>query len=286
MATLYPGALDTNDSLYVAVNGLRAFLAADITSTSTILNLTQSLPSNTPSTGYVTINGEAIHYGGKTSTSLTNCTRGQDGTSAAAHFKNDEVDFSPVADHHNAVVQAIFALEAKVGTGNAGQINGSQLVPGSVTKAKLAAGVGFAPLFFRAHLNNNIADTGLNQFIILDTVDQDDIYPGNVSGNYNIATGRWTAPAAGVAVVSWRVGSGNGPANNDSTGSIAVNGTIHTRGNEAGSPSANFNASVGSDMFKVNANDYIQLVRDYRSASTPIWGSSLTYLTIMFVSNS
>jgi hypothetical protein len=115
MASLYPTSLDTADSLYTAVNGLLTNLTADLSSVATTMSVKAT--AGAPATGVVTIKGEAIKYGTKTSTSFGSLTRGYDGTSPAQHFNNDEVDFSPIADHHNSLVQAVFALEAKLGTG-------------------------------------------------------------------------------------------------------------------------------------------------------------------------
>jgi hypothetical protein len=115
MASLYPTALDTTDSLYTAVNGLLTTLTSDLSSVATTMAVKATAGS--PATGVVTIKGEAIKYGSKTATSFGTLTRGFDGTSPAQHFNGDEVDFSPIADHHNSLVQAIFALEAKLGTG-------------------------------------------------------------------------------------------------------------------------------------------------------------------------
>ncbi len=133
MASLYPGALDTNDSLYVAINNAFALLGADVDSNAATLVMT--VPLAAPPTGVVTIKGEAIKYAAKTAGSLTGCTRGFDGTAKAGHFRNDEVDFGPVADHHNVLVQAVQSLEAKLGTG--ATISGAQLGNATVTPAKM-----------------------------------------------------------------------------------------------------------------------------------------------------
>lgn len=278
MASLFPAALDTNDSLYVAVNGLKSTLTSGINSSAATIFL--AVPVGVPATGYVTIKGEAIHYTGKTTVSLTGCTRGQDGTAQAAHFQNDEVDFGPVADHHNVLVQAIEAIQAKIGAGASG-IDGAQMKAASIPKSKLAAGVGFAPLFLRVHLAANQADTGSNAVVNFDTVDQDD------GANWNVGGKRWIAPAIGTVIAMWRVCSLQGPASNDCTGSLAKNGTVFRRGNEAASPSINQNGSVGQCIVRVAATDYLQIQRDYRSTATPILGDAAASTTfdLMFIAD-
>lgn len=135
MATLYPAQLDTNDSLYVAVNGWNTNLTSDIDAN------TQTIPvkstAGSPATGAITIKGEAVKYSGKTATSFTGCTRGYDTTANTNHFNNDLVEISPIADHHNALVGAIQAIEAKLGTGTT--INGAQLGNGTVSSQKLSS---------------------------------------------------------------------------------------------------------------------------------------------------
>jgi hypothetical protein len=140
MASLYPTALDTNDSLYTAVNGLLTTLTADLSAVATTMSVKSTAGS--PATGVVTIKGEAIKYGSKTTTSFTSLTRAYDGTSQAQHFNGDEVDFSPIADHHNAVVQAIQALEAKLGTGTGAVKSGANTLSWGTGAPNIAGVVG------------------------------------------------------------------------------------------------------------------------------------------------
>jgi hypothetical protein len=136
MGTLYPAANDTNTSLYDAKNG------AETTLNSTIDNVVTSITVANlvgyPASGIVTIDAEAILYTSATAGvngTFNLCTRGYDGTTAAGHAANAKVRFSPVADHHNVLKDAIIALEKKVGNNTGGAsattMDAAQLASGS-----------------------------------------------------------------------------------------------------------------------------------------------------------
>lgn len=75
---------------YALVYGDVRTLAANMTNVATTLTVTTST-SIYPSSGFVWIGNERITYTGKTSTTLTGCTRGTQGTAAAAHSIGDDV---------------------------------------------------------------------------------------------------------------------------------------------------------------------------------------------------
>ena len=68
-----------------------SFLSSTIDST--VVTLPMLNAASYPNTGVVTIDFEKIYYTGKTSTSLTGCTRGYDGTAAASHGSYSAVTY-------------------------------------------------------------------------------------------------------------------------------------------------------------------------------------------------
>jgi hypothetical protein len=68
-----------------------SFLSSTIDST--VVTLPMLNAASYPNTGVVTIDLEKIYYTGKTSTSLTGCTRGYDGTAAASHGSYSAVTY-------------------------------------------------------------------------------------------------------------------------------------------------------------------------------------------------
>lgn len=137
MSSLFPGALDTTASLFTAVNSKTTPLTGFHNSTITTITLGDT--TGAPANGYALIDGEAILYTAKTATTLTGCTRHADGTAAASHNDKATVKFGLVADHHNSLVQAVMALETKVGAGVSG-IDGAQMKANSIPASKLQGG--------------------------------------------------------------------------------------------------------------------------------------------------
>jgi hypothetical protein len=70
----------------------KSFLSEAITDSVDILPLVTA--ASYPNTGVVTIDSEKIHYTGKTSSSLTGCTRGYEGTTAVPHIQYSAVTYS------------------------------------------------------------------------------------------------------------------------------------------------------------------------------------------------
>src|SRR5712664_745967 len=115
MGINFPTSLDTTTSLYTAVNSLTTTINGNQTSTTTTVIVAST--TGAPSSGYITVKGEAIKYTGLTATSFTGCIRGADNTTAVALVNGDTVRVGLVADHHNILVSAIIAIENKLGTG-------------------------------------------------------------------------------------------------------------------------------------------------------------------------
>jgi len=120
----FPSSLDDNSSLYLAVNNLRTLLTSDISDSATTIPVLTT--SGYPPTGFTSIltgsditASEAMSYSGLTATSFTGVARGADETVAAEHLLGNNVDLNIVADHHNSLKDAIFAIEAFVGISGA-----------------------------------------------------------------------------------------------------------------------------------------------------------------------
>jgi hypothetical protein len=171
----YPGALSTNANLYIAVNGLQTTLAVACTSGDTTLTLTST--TGFPTTGLVTIdNTEVVSYTGIAGATITGCTRGADGTTAASHPIGVTVGLTVVAAHHNLLKDEVIAIETSLGA-NLSNVQAagnyitaltsdvSAIGPGSVTSTvnsvggSSAANVHSAELAANAATNANTAST-------------------------------------------------------------------------------------------------------------------------------
>lgn len=112
---IFPGSVATDAGLYVAVNNLSTLLTDNpLTIGATTVNVIST--TGFPTAGAISIGAEIIFYTGITATSFTGCTRGADGTSAAAHALNDQVDHNVIAFHHNVLKDEIIALESFLST--------------------------------------------------------------------------------------------------------------------------------------------------------------------------
>lgn len=114
----YPASLDTNQTLYVAVNNKATLLTAGISPANVDIGI-QSAAGLQAEDGLISIDDEVITYesidnSGPTPV-LLNCTRGFDGTSAATHSAGARVEVRWVAKHHNTLADAIIAIETRLG---------------------------------------------------------------------------------------------------------------------------------------------------------------------------
>ena len=112
MTTAFPGAVDTATNLYTAVNGISTTLNGAIDDTVTTVTVIDT--TSFPSVGYFVVDTEIINYTGKTGTSFTGCTRGSDGSTAAAHASTSTAAAYMIADHHNVLMNAIIAIEQNI----------------------------------------------------------------------------------------------------------------------------------------------------------------------------
>ncbi len=116
----FPTSIDTDESLFLAVNNLRTQLTASISAAT--LTIPVDSTANFPDTGFITIltgtditQAEAISYTSKTATTFTASARGAGGTPASAHDAGNNVDLTVVAAHHNELKDAIIAVENFLG---------------------------------------------------------------------------------------------------------------------------------------------------------------------------
>lgn len=106
---VFPGAVATDVHLYLVSNNLGTVLTAGIDAVVTTIPVVST--TGFPTTGWITIDQEAIQYTGITGTSFTGCTRGAGGTVAASHLIGAGVKQTVVAAHHNALKDEIKAIE-------------------------------------------------------------------------------------------------------------------------------------------------------------------------------
>lgn len=207
MATTFPTTVDTASTLYTAVNGIATALNGGINNSVGTITVTDT--TSFPTIGYIVIDTEVISYTGKTGTTFTGCGRGADGTAAAAHLTGVAVNASVIADHHNANMNAIIAIEQNIS---------DRLGMGSTDIVKTFATAGSTSLFHVKHTNN--ANAASHSEVRVET--------GGASGGdaftrfYN-------------NVVSWSIGLDN--SDSDAlciTAASTLNGTNLTRITSAG----------------------------------------------------
>jgi hypothetical protein len=99
----------------------KSYLSSAINDSVTIIPMVNS--ASYPNEGVVTIDFEKIYYTGKTSSSLTGCTRGYDGTTATSHIQYSTVTYdvpNQVMNHENGnddrATNEILPIEAYIET--------------------------------------------------------------------------------------------------------------------------------------------------------------------------
>ena len=140
---IFPGAIAADSDLYVAVN------QKNTTLTSGINNSTLTIPvvstTGFPSSGFITIDSEIIHYTSVGASQFNADLRGADSTSAASHSNGAFVYHNIVSAHHNSLKDEIKAVEQFI----------SDLVGRTNTQVKAPDGSNTAPAFSYA------SETGL-----------------------------------------------------------------------------------------------------------------------------
>lgn len=276
MATLYPGALDTDTSLYVAVNGVSTKLSGDLDPVTTTVNVNAT--NGFPATGAITIKGEAIAYAAKTSTSFTGCTRGYDSTAKANHYRNDLVEASPIADHHNVLKGAIQALESKLGTGSF--LPSSAVGPSTIPAAYITPAMTNNPYKVRVYHTGALAITSGTKITLTNLTGSDPQSMWDSVNNRVICklAGRYLVTAS----VNFSLSLPQATAQTSIW--IAKNGTEISRFQQLYSAvNGATPALVGADMIDLAVNDYIELwaaaVPNNQSLYTPSSGQ-FNYLAV------
>jgi hypothetical protein len=110
----YPTSASTDANLHVAVNSLATAIVGALTSVggNNGSDIEVVSTTNFPSTGFITIDTEAISYTGILSgpPRFTGITRGADGTTATAHSAGAACKHNVIAAHHNATKDEVVAV--------------------------------------------------------------------------------------------------------------------------------------------------------------------------------
>lgn len=112
MAAKFPTAVATDADLLVAKNRAQTTLAGNLNSSDTSFTLTSDVFGVDVA---ITIENEIILILAKSGATVTNCTRGFDGTAAASHTSGKLVSAFIDAIHHNQVSAEIQAIETALG---------------------------------------------------------------------------------------------------------------------------------------------------------------------------
>ena len=127
--TAFPTSLDTVVELVEVKNNASSTLSGNVLIGDVTIGVTDI--AEFPTTGYGTLTDdlttptktEIISWTGISGSNLTGCTRGTQGTSAAAFSSGNFIEVRPTAGHHEALRGAVIAIETKLGTGTAIAVN-------------------------------------------------------------------------------------------------------------------------------------------------------------------
>ncbi len=114
IVSAYPAALDDNTSLAGNVVNMKScILASDINDSTATIPTTGISGINAPC--YLLLDSELIYAPTIVGTDFTSCTRGADGTTAAAHTSGINIDLVYAANLFNQLKRAIIAIETELG---------------------------------------------------------------------------------------------------------------------------------------------------------------------------
>ena len=236
----WPTTTDDDASLYVAVNNLQTTLngAIDASTTTVVHTSAAACPATG---GFITIGSEAIKYTGKSTNTLTGVTRGADGTTAASHDNGAPVFGFTVAAHHNALKDAVKALEAGAATKAAPAFTGDAtfdtdtlVVDATNNRVGVKAATPAYTLdvggFASAAHTVRVGSTSNNSSIrLMEASDDYGFSIQNVAGS-RLGVYRHNNDATGVEVLSVDRGNGNVGIGASSPGSpLEVAGTIRSK---------------------------------------------------------
>lgn len=123
-SAVYPGSIATFNDLLCTSNMAVTTLNGAIDSSQTSITVTDGSVFSTCSSGFTfTIDNEAIRCTTRSTHVLSGCTRGFDGTTAAAHLNSYPVRGLNLAAHHNQTAAEVRAVQQQLGA-NFGSSNG------------------------------------------------------------------------------------------------------------------------------------------------------------------
>lgn len=147
----FPGSLDDDASLYLAVNNARTRLTSGISESE--LTIPVVTTSGFPNQGFITIlsnpdditEAEAIRYVGISETTFSGVERGAGGTPILPHFTQDNVDLTVMAEHHNELKDATIEIEKILGVSGSHNFvpkdaQGNAIVSGTLTTDQFVVG--------------------------------------------------------------------------------------------------------------------------------------------------
>lgn len=112
MAAKFPTSVATVNELLDAKNNTEVTLDGNINNSVTTINVNDT--SNIPTAGKLTFyddnSYEVVTYTGKTATSLTGVTRGDDSTTATSHTDGAKIGVVQSAEYHNILADEIIAI--------------------------------------------------------------------------------------------------------------------------------------------------------------------------------
>lgn len=111
----FPAARDTLKTLIQAANNAFTTLTAQLSAGAA--TMTVSSTALFPDSGIWVCENEIGTYDGKTATTLTNLTRGEQGMTDATHANGSTIEILVTARDHNVLAELGLALEDKLGTG-------------------------------------------------------------------------------------------------------------------------------------------------------------------------
>lgn len=114
--SIYPVGKDSYDTLYRATNNAESFLTQSLTYTGRFLVVDDT--SKFPSNGLICVGKEIIYYGSKTKTVFKDIKRGFVMSQQRPWPVGTKVSGSVMAEHHNAVRDAILNIEKNLGIAN------------------------------------------------------------------------------------------------------------------------------------------------------------------------
>jgi hypothetical protein len=112
--SLFPLAIDTRDSLYEAKNNAESKLTQSLSYIGKFIVVDDA--SSLPDKGLVRINEELVYYDSKSRNILRDLKRGYALSKQSQHAIGSVVSAAVMAEHHNAVKDALIQIEKNLGT--------------------------------------------------------------------------------------------------------------------------------------------------------------------------